>query len=410
MFKFIILLIISSIAYAQNNQELSRKIDILAEEIARLKAGLVETTPTNLRSSMKVYDLPNTGFSIGGYGEVVYTNQAKEDESGNDVSSEAQAEALRNVIYLGYKFNEKWIFNSEIEIEHVDQIFNEFMYIDYIHSSSFTFRSGLLLVPMGFTNLLHEPIFFPTVNRSEIEKFLIPTTWRELGLGVFGSVGKLSYGAYLFNGPDAKDLKAKSGLRGGRKKGGASKDNNDADTNASTGVGLVTLQYDFSNTFMLAGSFMHGNASGAEDDNVHDLTFSALELRSEFKYKGLKLRGLYARVDYSDVDTWNQQTQVVTGDDLLPDSYSGYYLEGQYSISLKKHGELIPFFRYENYNLNEKGSGNYSIDRSLDRVNYIAGLNYKPLPQVVFKLDYTKKTNKSESGINEFNMGIGYTF
>ena len=155
MFKFIMLLLVSNFAMSQDNKELSRKIDILAEEIARLKAGLVETTPTNFRSSMKVYDLTKTGFSIGGYGEVVYTNQVKENESGVDVSSEAQAEALRNVIYLGYKFNEKWIFNSEIEIEHVSKVYNEFMYIDYIHSSSLTFRSGLLLVPMGFTNILH---------------------------------------------------------------------------------------------------------------------------------------------------------------------------------------------------------------------------------------------------------------
>lgn len=405
MLKLLLLIVISLSVFADTNQELSRKIDILAEEIARLKAGLKETPPSNLRSSMKVYDLTKTGFSIGGYGEVIYTNSSDEDERGNFISNEAQAEALRNVIYLGYKFNEKWIFNSEIEIEHVNKIYNEFMYLDYIHSDTLTFRSGFLLVPMGFTNMLHEPIFFPTVNRSDIEKFLIPTTWRELGLGILGFIGKLSYGAYLFNGPDAGDLEADSGLRGGRKKGGADGDN-DADKNASTGVGLVTLQYDFSNTFMMASSLMHGNASGAQVDNVHDLTFTTIELRSEYKYKRFKLRGLYVQTKYHDVDEWNEQASA----NDLPESYYGYYLEGQYNISIGKSGDIIPFFRYERYDLNDEVASGYTRDRSLDRKRYIVGMNYKPLPQIVFKLDYTKKENKQESGIDEFNMGLGYTF
>lgn len=404
----IIFLLFQSVSYAQSNQDLNQKIEVLAEEIERLKAGLVEEVDDNPRSSMKVYRLNKTGLSIGGYGEAYFTNYASENQSNNNSNKEAKAEALRAVLYIGYKFNEKWIFNSEIELEHVGEIFNEFMYIDYLHSDEFNFRAGLILMPMGLTNIFHEPIFFPSVQRSEIEKYFIPTTWRELAVGGYGSFGKLSYSAYLVNGFDAFDFSASSGVRGGRKKGGTSGDN-DSNQNASTGAGVVALDYQVSNTLTFGGSVYMGQASGTEADAVHDLSLSIYEAHFEQKYKAWKLRGLYTEVHFKDTNSWNQQT---LANGALAEKIYGYYLELQYAHDLAKGAQLIPFFRYERYDLNDEvDTATYGArDKSLDRTNYLVGINYKPLPRIVFKGEYAKKENELETGIDEYSLSMGYTF
>lgn len=410
-------ILFQSVSYAQSSKELNQKIEILAEEIERLKAGLVEEQDDNPRSSMKVYRLNKTGLSIGGYGEAYFTQYGSETEAGNNANKEAKAEALRAIVYIGYKFNEKWIFNSEIELEHVSEIFNEFMYLDYMHSQEFNFRAGLILIPMGLTNIFHEPIFFPSVQRSAIETYLIPTTWRELAVGGYGTIGNLTYSAYLVNGFDAFDFKHASGIRGGRKKGGADGDANDADQNASTGAGVVALDYQISNTTAIGGSVYMGQASGTEGDNVHDLSLAIYEAHFEHKYKAWKLRGLYTEVHIDGAEDWNNQAAIIADRDrTVADKMYGYYLELQYAFDLAKGAQLIPFFRYERYDLNDEVSSNFGTagngvrDESLDRTNYLIGVNYKPLPRIVFKGEYAQKENEAESGINEYSVAMGYTF
>ena len=95
-------LAVCSVSIAQtntNNEELERRINILAEEIAQLKAsqqnvGTGQTAYGLGQAASKVYFNPQ-GLSIGGYGEIVYNNQASEDESENSVDNDPSAEALR---------------------------------------------------------------------------------------------------------------------------------------------------------------------------------------------------------------------------------------------------------------------------------------------------------------------------
>jgi hypothetical protein len=67
---------------APSNEELARRIEILTAEIERLKTGEIprgETKTVDGRgmgpSASKVYGV-DRGLSIGGYGEIVYTNYA----------------------------------------------------------------------------------------------------------------------------------------------------------------------------------------------------------------------------------------------------------------------------------------------------------------------------------------------
>ena len=155
-------------------------------------------------------------LTIGGYGEINY-NQPEGDNGELDVQ--------RLVILFGYKFNEKTQFITEIEFEHVKEVYVEQAFLQYSLNDNVNLRGGLMLVPMGIVNEFHEPTTFNGVERPSVDGSIIPTTWREIGIGVSGKSNEISlrYQAYLFNGfasvNGSKVLGGKNGLRNGRQKG-----------------------------------------------------------------------------------------------------------------------------------------------------------------------------------------------
>lgn len=172
-------------------EELSRRIDILAQEIQNLKMG--EAAPASEAgaatgeksverygigpAAAKIYGIKK-GLSIGGYGEILYSNFASKDQSGAPSSGEDVITDLRAVLYVGYKFDQHFVLNSEIEYENAvvasdkgGEAEVEFAYIDYTNSPAFNTRTGLILIPSGLINQLHEPTAFlgravPTWMRS----------------------------------------------------------------------------------------------------------------------------------------------------------------------------------------------------------------------------------------------------
>ena len=415
--KYLLLLLMCSSAYAATNAELERKIDILADEIAQLKASQQNIGTGQMayglgQAASKVYFI-NQGLSIGGYGEIVYTNQASEDEDGNVTNREPEAEALRNIIYVGYKFNDKWLVNIELEMEHVNEIYTEFMYVDYLASDALSYRFGLSLVPMGLINELHEPIYFNSVKRPEIETYLIPSTWREIGVGAFGALGpegKFTYKAFLYNGPDADDIAANTskGIRSGRKKGGS--DNSNDNQNASTYAAVLRGDYNFDASTSVGGSLFTGQGSSLNSTNNYiDMDLNIIELHAQYKKRGFGVRFLYTQVDFANASEWNEIAQA---SHLVPEQMGGYYLEFEYDLEASKGTVYTPFVRFENYDLNKVVDEDTfgEKNKSLDRSNFVLGVAYKPLDRMVFKADYAYKSNGDESGVNEFNLGMGFVY
>src|SRR5262249_57261922 len=108
--------------------------------------------------------------------------------------------------YLGYKFDEHFLLNSELEYENAvvasdknGEAEVEFAYLDYLHSRAANARAGLVLIPMGLVNQLHEPTTFLGARRPEGEPQIIPSTWRELGLGVYGQAGAFNHYGHILN-------------------------------------------------------------------------------------------------------------------------------------------------------------------------------------------------------------------
>jgi len=392
----LLLTTLANASFAASNDELERRLDLVTEELQKLKNEMA-VEETEYASSYgfgpaasKIYSL-NKGLSIGGYGEGRFKNYMHDKGSKTD-----QAEMLRAIVYVGYKFSDSIILNSEIEFEHANEAYVEMVSLDFLLDASFNLRAGLLLAPMGLTNELHEPTLFHGNDRPLVERQVIPTTWREMGAGVFGKLTeKIDYKLYVMNGFDGADFTSK-GLRGGRQKG--------SKANADDWALVGRLDYEPILGLNLGGSFYLGDSGQRRvldaATNEVDVFTQIYEVHTQYKYKGLELKGLLTQVKIDDTESILAQT----GNDV-PDEIIGYYGEIAYDvlplIVTGTNQYLAPFFRYEDLNY----TGN---DEEVTLM--VFGLSYKPIPNVVLKADYSNYEMEKGTIADELNIGLGYIF
>ena len=389
--------------------ELARRLEVLAAEIEQLKLG--ETAATADRSdygygpaASKVYR-EDQGLSIGGYGEVIYEQFDGRNDAGGPGRTDA-SDALRAIVYVGYKFNEKWLFNSEIEFEHGGQeTFLEFAYLDYLWRPELNFRAGHLLMPMGLVNELHEPTIFMGVRRPILETTVLPSTWHENGLGVFGSLGPVDYRSYVVNGFRANGFTA-GGLRGGRQAGNRA---------ISEDFAWVTrLDYRPLDGLTVGGSAYFGDsgqglAAGGEDV---DVSTSIWEAHAEYRFRGLELRGLYAQAELDDVARLNAALGL-TGNRSVGEELGGWYGQVGYNV-LSQVGsgryQLTPFVRVEEVDTQKSVPAGFSRNAANEQEILTYGLEFQPEERLVFKLDFQDFDNEAGTGIDQWNLGVGYVF
>ena len=405
--------------------EIRRQIDAITREIEELKLGqeVVVEADTGVYglgpAASKVYRVQQ-GVSIGGYGEMLYQNFAASRENGSPSGVKDQLDFLRGVVYVGYKFNDRILFNSEIEIEHAStsqagSVSLEFAYLDYFIADPIAARAGLVLVPMGFINEQHEPTTFLGSERPATELYIIPTTWRENGLGVFGQAGGFAYRGYVVNGLDAiggGSSKAKGfsaeGLRGGRQKGSKAV--------AEDFAGVARVDYMGVLGLLLGTSVYAGNSGqSAVLPTDSSASIGALtviwEGHAQYRVHGLDLRGLFALANVDDVVAINA-AQGYTGDESVGERLTGWYLQGGYDVlhSVSTPHQLVPYVRYEQINTQDQVPQGFSANPANERQTITIGAEWKPILNLAVKADYLISKNKANTGVNQFNINIGYLF
>ena len=347
----------------------------------------------------------NKSLTIGGYAETTFN--LPEGENG-------ELDVQRLVLLFGYNFNDKVQFISEIELEHVEEVFVEQAFINYSVGDHISLKGGLMLVPMGIVNEYHEPTTFNGTERPAVDNSIVPTTWRELGVGVKGSIpnASLNYQAYIFNGfkstsVDGEDikgyLKGSSGLRGGRQKG--------IKSNIDTPTFSTKVDYYGINGLRLGLSGYFGKTQ-ADDviENIDGTTIgvSMVGLDARYQYKKFAARGEFIYASLSDTEDYN----MLTGKDL-GSALMGYYIEGSYNLlPLTAEQKLNAFVRYEEYNTHVDVDGALVENKTYDRSDITFGLSYHIVDGVVVKGDYQVKDNAmSGSEVNnQLNFGIGVWF
>lgn len=404
--------------------ELRRQIELLTRELEEIRLGrevavVADTGVYGLApAASKVYR-SEPGLAIGGYGEVLYENFAEQRENGTPSGAVDQLDALRAILYVGYKFNDRLLFNSELEWEHgttgtVGETSIEFAYVDYLLTPAFGLRGGILLAPVGLINELHESPIFLGTTRPLTEQVIIPTTWREGGFGAFGQVGPVAYRAYLMNsldgvgaGPSKAGGFSAAGLRGGRQKA--------AKALAQDWGAVARVDYVGYPGLMVGGSVYQGETAQnrvlpGTDDEVEGRV-RIWETHLEYKARGVDLRALYARATLDDVAALNR-LRGLTGAASIGEEMNGGYIQAGYDV-LRFAGvrdQLVPYFRWERVNTQAAVPAGFSTNPATDRGGLLLGAMWKPIPQISVKADYQILTNEAETGVNQFNVNLGYLF
>lgn len=395
--------------------ELQRQIEILAEELERLRSGEEseadlsedETRALGLAPSAAAAYEGASGVSIAGYGEMLYENFADQDQAGQPAGRTSQLDFLRAIIYAGYRFDDRFLFNSEIEIEHADEVFVEFAYLDFLARENFGVRGGMLLVPMGLVNEFHEPTVFLGAERPLTEQRIIPSTWRENGGGIYGAVDRVAFRAYVINGFDGSSFSS-SGLRGGRQKGSKAK----ASSLAFTGRVDVTPT---PGVFVGTSVYIGGSGQGEIriDDREFDVQTTIFDLHGQAKFRGLDIRGLFARASIGDAAELNQVLGTTASNGVAEVMHGGYVQFGYDVFSqLPAAGvvALTPYVRLEQLDTQATMPTGFERSLSSDITVTTVGVELKPISSVVLKIDHAWVNNEADTGVNQFNVSLGYAF
>lgn len=396
-------------------------------------------------------------FRFGGYGEMLATfkdfdpnSRFNGTTSGSTREDKSYVSIPRFVLAFDYKFNPRWLLGAEIEfeaggvgvaqelessengeyeteMEKGGEVALEQFHITRLIHPAFNVRAGHLILPVGLTNAHHEPInFFGTV-RPEGETTILPSTWHDTGLELFGTIGR---GACTF---DYQLL-----LTAGLNPDGFGRDRWVAD-----GKQGLFEQDNFTSpayTARLDYRGVKGLRLGASIYYINDVTRNA-----DKDYK-------YAKVGRSAVTIWSADAQyrnkyltaranIISGNldnaagisatslSNLSHYHSGVLRKvakgalaygAEMGINLNafspKLPALIPFVRYEYFNSQEKADTRQTLDARCQVSKWVAGVNWRALPNLVVKADYNTRrigTRQLFGGSpynseNEFSIGVAY--
>lgn len=196
----------------------------------------------------KIVKLTNalSRLELGGYGEVAMTRNFFSDNINRyshagdykNAKSHGRFDIPHVTFFVGYNFGKGWRMNAEIEFEHGGteaaveleaeeageyeteverggEVALEQFWIEKTFTKALNLRLGHIIVPIGLTNGNHLPTQFFTVYRPEGENTIMPCTWHETGISLWGDIGKWHYEAMLLPGLDSELFSRQNWIQGG---------------------------------------------------------------------------------------------------------------------------------------------------------------------------------------------------
>jgi len=387
-------------------------------------------------------------LSVGGYGEAVYSRNFYSDSYLRYVSPEkyegcshGRFDLPHVVIYLGYDFGKGWAMGSEIEFEHGGsesavefeneeggeyeseierggEVALEQFWIQKSFRPEVNVRAGMLVVPLGATNAHHMPTEFFGVYRPEGENTIMPCTWHEVGVSVWGCAGDWRYEALLIPGLDSERFGNQSWVHDGSASPYEFKIGNSLaaavriDNTSVPGLRLSLSGYvggSFHNTMATTDNIkgVHGTVTLGSFDFCYDA--HNMIARGHFDYGHLS--------DSKRITDFNMQMsskspskrQKVASDAIATGIEAGYNLFSLIPSQQPQNRRLYLFGRYDYYD------SMYKMERDIDdkwcrRQRVAVGLNYYPVPQIVLKGEYSVGLlDKPFNDEPSLSFGIAYS-
>ena len=390
-------------------------------------------------------------LSVGGYGEVNYSRNFYSDH----VSRYSQPEEHKNdpshgrfyiphaVIYLGYDFGKGWTFGTEIEFEHGGvglayekedeeggeweqetekggEVELEQFWIQKSFAQWANIRAGHIVVPVGLNNAHHEPLNYFTVYRPEGENTILPSTWHQTGISLWGRYGDFRYEAQLVAGLNADQFTNVGWIHKGHKSP------TEFDVANKYGVALRLDNYTVPGLRIgLSGYYGHsiGNTYPAEKEGLSAkyngrVAIGAIDMT--YKAHNWIVRG---QADYGYLGSADQLKYMYNRkNSKSPFKHSAFVSSHAYAVGIEAGYDvmaLIPkareskehlylFGRYEAYNPYASATKNTHYDYT-EVKRMAVGVNYMPVKEIVIKAEYTQRFLKS--GYNNepaLNFSVAY--
>ncbi len=413
------------------------------------KADNEETTTVDQKSWTETV---KSRLTIGGYGEAVYSRNYYSN-AWNRYKSESTIESYKGakhsqfdlphvVIYLGYDFGKGWTMGSEIEFEHGGtesaieieddeggeyeseierggEVALEQFWIQKSFCNELNVRVGHIIVPVGGTNQYHMPVEFFGVYRPDGENTILPCTWHETGVSVWGRAGDWRYEALLIAGLDSDRFTREGWVSDGSgspyefKIANAMAGAFRIDNYSIRGLRLSISGYmgnSFSNTLSQPSSSyddIKGTvAIGAFDFYYNDHNWIA---RGNFDYGYLS--------NSAEITTWNKNmrsdspssSENVASNAIAAGIEVGYDIFSQIAKMREQGRKLYAFARYDFYDSMYKTKGGVLKYDWCGRNRLAAGLNYFPMKEIVLKGEYSIGLMRSPYN-NEPSISFGIAY
>ncbi len=374
-------------------------------------------------SGRLVYAKPFVSFPkaiVGGYMDLQYRMHSNAViETGGGGGTTNGYDQQRFVPFIYADVTEHLKFASELEIEHgirggdANEISLEFAHVDYLVHEILNVRAGIVLIPLGKFNLLHDSPLNDLTDRPIVSRLVIPSTMSETGAGFYGTfypgrTGKVDYEVYYTTGPCGYDPNGTPRVTetGGTKDSRQRKCWSDDGFDINNGKAVSgRLAYSPLLGIEVAGSGYYGNQSSTSYNPLSIYAVDWTLQKGPFEIIGEAAwaysRGNSRAVPGSAIPGFLPGTSL-TGPNFslnpfasAPQRLWGFYAQANYhfmpafltKLAPKRFGEGSTFtavFRYDRVNLNMDNKGENAGE--WEQLSF--GLNYRPIEDAVIKMSY----------------------
>ncbi|MBQ3812791.1 MAG: hypothetical protein II841_04410 [Bacteroidales bacterium] len=381
-------------------------------------------------------------LTIGGYGEVAYSRNFYSDnvyrysrpaEYAKD-PSHGRFDVPHAVIYVGYDFGKGWSMQTEIEFEHtgtgsaVEKEFTEAgeweteiekggeveleqFWIQKSFGNAFNIRAGHLVVPVGGLNFEHEPLNYFSVYRNEGEFTILPSTWHDTGISLWGRSAHWRYELLVTAGMDGFMFDRDHFVHYGAK--------SPYEYRVANNLGYAARVDSYSIEGLRVGlSAFYGQAMhNAYPNDLHNTRYADVRAHTvlaalDFSYKSSRLT-LRGNADFGyvhDAATLSTVKRNLSSNNApykktpVGQNAVAAGLEAGYAV-IKN---LYVFARYDYYDsyIPAPDQQDYTYT---DRHRAAIGINWFPIPQIAVKAEYAHRFLKAPYNDEPaINVGITY--
>jgi hypothetical protein len=412
-------------------QQQSAQIQQQAAAVAQAQAGVKADAGTvaaaqqaiaaNTAATQRAGWAANT--TVSSYGEIGYSRPTKQvDASNTDVQ--------RAVIGMQHRFDDRTKMVAEWEWEHAITSSDdsgesevEQLWVEREFDNGIKGRAGLFLMPVGLLNQYHEPTAYYGVYRPDTDTKIIPSTWREVGLGANTDLGAgLNLDVAVTTAPNLSAWDA--GSAEARDRGPLQSIHGEGQFAAARTFGTVAaLNWRGVPGLWVGGSAVFDNIGQSQPGFAgNGAKLFMVEGHVRYQVGGLDLAAEAVRGQINGATRFNRQLS--TGDfespTLVPHLFYGGYVQAAYNIPLAADYRLTPFARYEVLNT-AAGFGSLPVSaggiKQPDEKIVTVGASLFIGEGIVLKADYRDyrqhklpDTDEHFTLGNSLNLGVGFAF